>query len=121
MSGTLRARDSSSTCYSKDPTKDSTIQEWFKKLPDIFRSNNPVPEPNPGSPGTRMFGIDRSRNLDKCEPPFQFNLCCQGDSNGDLGPMYSDAFDSDLFVKAEGCYESTCMPFKFINHSFMRV
>lgn len=102
-SGKLRARDSPPMCFTKDPTEDSMIQEWFKKLPKIFRGNNPEPE----SPETQRFGTDRSGNTDKCTSRYRFNLCCEGDLDGSPGPFYDEYSLPGVYVKVENCYEST--------------
>ena len=104
--GKLRARDSSSSmCFTKDPAKDSMIQEWLKKIPQIFRGNSPDPEPEPE---TQMFGFDRPGSLEKCkELSFKYNLCCEGNVEGSLGPVYNALSVPPIYTKVENCYEST--------------
>ena len=104
--GKLRARDSSSSmCFTKDPATDSMIQEWLKKIPQFFRGNNPDPEPE--SPDAQKFGLDQPGNQDKCkDPPWIYNLCCEGDVNGNLGPVYNPSSVPPLYSKVQNCYES---------------
>ena len=114
LSGKLRARDSPSMCYSQDPkAKDSEVEGWFQKLPNILRGGeNPVPEPEPDPElaETQRFLENRVGYPDKCSPPYKFNLCCNGDLDGNLGPIYNALSVPAIYMRVEDCYHSMCMP-----------
>lgn len=113
LTSKLRARDSA-TCYSKEPNKDSTVEGWFKRLPNIFGGNKtPVPETEPEPAETQYFGFDRLGNSDKCSPPYKYNLCCNGDLDGNIDHFVYDELAVPLqYWKVEDCYESMYMPFQ---------
>lgn len=122
ISGKLRARDSPpSMCYSKDPptSKDSAVKSWVDRLPNIFfgGNRNPKPEPEPEPAETQRFGRDRLGNPDKCWMPFKFNLCCEGDLDGNLGEFYDALSIPAVHLKVEDCYESMCTYF-FVKKKF---
>lgn len=120
LSGKLRERDSPSMCYSQDPkAKDSEVEGWFQKLPTFLRGgDNPVPEPDPELEETRRFLENRVGNPDKCSPPYKFNLCCNGDLYGNLGPVYDASSVPIIYLRVEDCYKSMYMALKgFISFS----
>ena len=116
----LRPRDDSSTiCFTKDSPEASWIPAWLKKLPKGFGGSNESPDPEPDM-GTQLYGFDRPGNPDKCpNPNYRYNLCCDGNEIGNLGPLHATPeVNALVYGKVENCYESKCMPLR-IEHSFI--
>lgn len=108
LASKLRARDPPSVCYSKD----SQVQGLLNRLPRIFggKKKEPVPDAEPVPAEQQYFGRHRLGNYDKCWPPYKFNLCCNGNVDGDIDSIFFDELAiPPSYFKVEDCYESMSM------------
>ena len=110
LASKLRARDPPSVCYSKDPQ----AQGLLDRLPRIFRGKKvEKPDPEPAPAEEQYFGRNRLGNPDKCKPPYKFNLCCNGDLDGNVDSQFFDELAvPPSYYKVEDCYESMSMSFQ---------
>ena len=95
----LRARDNDNgVCLNKSPTPPTS--SWWK-FPDIWKI---FTQPSTEQQEQQGPVPNKDGFLDKCAPPFKYNLCCEGRVWG-LG-------ETAVWTKIENCYAS--MPLKML-------